>query len=264
MLKFLSKPIRRLRLTAADKEFYQNLKKILGFAPDNLDVYKLALVHRSASLIISPGQKVDNERLEYLGDAILDAIVADYLFAEFPNSDEGFLTKMRAKIVSRNNMNQLAISIGLPEVVKVNNGALNHQKYIYGNALEAIVGAMFIDKGFKFTSDVVVNNFLRRHINLEELENIEHDYKSRILEIAQKLHIKVAFDTHDYGDNKQKPQFEAILLWNGKEIGRGLGQSKKEAEQQASMQGIDLAEGELQSEKQKEDSANEDPKNELI
>lgn len=235
----------------------------MGFSPDNLDVYKLALVHRSVSLIISPGQKVDNERLEYLGDAILDAIVADYLFAEFPDNDEGFLTKMRAKIVSRNNMNQLAISIGLPEVIKVKDGALNHQKYIYGNALEAIVGAMFIDKGFKFTSDVVVNNFLRRHIKLEELESIEHDYKSRILEIAQKLHIKVAFDTHDYGDNKQKPQFEAILLWNGKEIGRGLGQSKKEAEQQASMQGIDIAENEFQSEKSSEDKPKEDP-HELI
>lgn len=235
----------------------------MGFSPDNLDVYKLALVHRSASLIISPGQKVDNERLEYLGDAILDAIVADYLFAEFPDSDEGFLTKMRAKIVSRNNMNQLAISIGLPEVIKVKNGALNHQKYIYGNALEAIVGAMFIDKGFKFTSDVVVNNFLRRHINLEELESIEHDYKSRILEIAQKLHIKVAFDTHDYGDSKQKPQFEAVLLWNGKEIGRGIGQSKKEAEQQASMQGIDIAESEFQSEKSSDDRSKEDP-HELI
>jgi len=252
VLKFLSKPIRRLRLTAADKEFYQHLKNILGFTPDNLDVYKLALVHRSASLIISPGQKVDNERLEYLGDAILDAIVADYLFAEFPNSDEGFLTKMRAKIVSRNNMNQLAISIGLPELVKVNNGALNHHKYIYGNALEAIVGAMFIDKGFKFTSDVVVNNFLRRHIDLEELQSVEHDYKSRLLEIAQKLHIKVVFDTHDYGDDRQKPQFEAVLMWNGREIGRGLGQSKKEAEQQASMQGIDEAEREMQEDKQRE------------
>jgi len=252
VLKFLSKPFRWLRFPAADKVYYQNLKNVLGFTPDNLDVYRLALVHRSTSFISSPGQRVDNERLEYLGDAILDAIVADYLFAEFPSSDEGFLTKMRAKIVSRSNMNQLAISIGIPELVKVSNGALIHQKYIYGNALEAIVGAMFIDKGFKFTSDVVVNNFLRRYINLDELQSVEHDYKSRLLEIAQKLHVKVIFDTHEYRNDKQKPQFEAVLLWDDKEIGRGVGQTKKEAEQQAAMLGIEEAESELLNSRQNE------------
>lgn len=242
MLKFLSKPFRRLTIPASDREFYRSLKHILGYSPDNLEIYKLALIHRSASVIISPGQKFDNERLEYLGDAVLDAIVADFLFGEFPSGDEGFLTKMRSKIVSRNSMNQLAVSIGLPNLIMVSNGALNHQKYIYGNALEAIVGAMFIDKGFKFTSDVVINNFLRQHINLDELQAIEHDYKSKLLELAQKHHVKATFDTHAINTEKQAPNFEAILFWDENEIGRGSGNSKKEAEQGASKQGIEWLE----------------------
>lgn len=249
MLKFLPKPFRRLRLTAADKKFYDDIKDILGFPPDNLDIYKLAIIHRSASLFLNKGQRVDNERLEYLGDAILDAIVADFLFAEFPNSNEGFLTKMRAKIVSRGNLNQLAVNLGIPRLVKVGNGVLVQQKYIYGNALEAIVGAMFIDKGFKFTSEVVVNNILGQHIDLIALQVTEHDYKSRVLEIAQKLRVTAKFDTHDYvsqTDTHAVPSFESVLLWNNIEVSRGIGQSKKEAEQQAAMAGIEFVEMELE------------------
>lgn len=245
MLNFFPKPFRSFRIPAADKEFYLNLRKILGFSPDDLDVYKLALIHRSASVTLSQGQKVDNERLEYLGDAILDAIVADYLFEAFPNSDEGFLTKMRSRIVSRSSMNQLAISMGIPNVVKVSNGALYQQKYIYGNALEAIVGAMFIDKGFKFTSEVVVNNILRRYIDLNELQTTEHDYKSRLLELAQKQHVNVAFNTREVSEEKQTPTFASALTWNGIEIATGTGHSKKEAEQQAAMQGMIALEKEL-------------------
>jgi len=240
VLRFLSRPIERFRIKSADRALFAQLKEILGFSPKNIELYKLAMVHRSASFILPKGKKVDNERLEYLGDAVLDAIVADYLFERFPNQKEGFLTKMRAKIVSRTSLNQLALSMGLEHLVKISSGSTNSHKNIYGNALEALIGAIFLDKGYQFTSTAVINNILDKYINLDELQAVETDYKSKLIEYAQKHKHTVVFDTQE--DNptpSNPPRFISKLVYNGKLISEGTGSSKKEAEQQASMLGME-------------------------
>lgn len=241
MLKFLARPIERFRLSSADRVLFGQLKSILGFSPKNIELYKLAMVHRSASYIMPKGKKVDNERLEYLGDAVLDAIVADYLFERFPNQKEGFLTKMRAKIVSRTSLNQLAVSMGLEKLVKISSGTVNFHKNLYGNALEALIGAIFLDKGYQFTSTAVINNILDKFINLDELQTQENDYKSKIIELAQKYKLSVSFDTQeDTSIISNPPRFNSKLIFDGNQISEGSGNSKKEAEQQASMMGLEF------------------------
>lgn len=236
MLKFLARPLERFRVKPADREFYGKLKQILGFSPKNIELYKLAMVHRSASYVLPKGKRVDNERLEYLGDAVLDAIVADYLFERYPNQKEGFLTKMRAKIVSRTSLNQLAVSMGLESLVQINNGSSITQKNIYGNALEALIGAIFLDKGYQFTSIVVINNILDEHINLDELQTLETDYKSKLIELSQKHKISISFNTHeDTPMVASPPRFVSTLIFDGSPISEGTGNSKKEAEQNAAM-----------------------------
>lgn len=237
MLERLIKPFKLHRKT---DNFYRELKGLLGYSPRNFDLYKLAMVHRSATVVMPKGQRIDNERLEYLGDAILDAIVADYLFEKFPDQKEGFLTKMRAKIVSRSNLNRLAYDIGLHRFVKAANGLQGHRN-IYGNALEALIGAMFIDKGYRTTSKVVIKQFLERHINLSLLAEQENDYKSRLLELAQKSKLTARFETIEENNlpESSPPQFVASLYWEGNIIATGKGFSKKEAEQNAAMHAME-------------------------
>jgi ribonuclease III len=234
----LFRRIRKFRAPAGDKDFYDHLKSIFGISPNNLELYKLAVVHKSASIVLSRGKRVNNERLEYLGDAVLDAIVADYLFSQFPNQKEGFLTKMRSKIVSRTSLNQLAIDIGLDKMI-VSQSTNNLQKNIYGNALEAIVGAMFIDRGFQFTSNCVVNSILEKYIDLDTLQTIENDYKSRIFEWAQKNKYTLLFQsTEGNPSNGYNPHFIATISLNDQILGEGHGSSKKEAEQNAAMEAL--------------------------
>ena len=233
----LLRRIRKFRVPAGDKNFYDQIKSLFGFYPRNLELYKLAVVHKSASVVLPRGRRVNNERLEYLGDAVLDAIVADYLFSQFPNQKEGFLTKMRSKIVSRNSLNQLAIDIGLDKMIVSHN--INQQKNIYGNALEAIVGAMFIDRGFQFTSNCVVNAILEKYIDLDTLQTIENDYKSRIFEWAQKNKLTLQFQSKEENpSNGYNPHFIATILLNNQVLGEGHGSSKKESEQNAAMEAL--------------------------
>jgi len=231
--------IRKYRVPIGDREFYDQLKEIFGIFPRNIEIYKLAVVHKSASVVLQRGKRVNNERLEYLGDAVLDAIVAEYLFAQYPNQKEGFLTKMRSKIVSRTNLNQLAIDMGLDKIIVKQAHFQHTQKNIYGNALEALIGALFIDQGYQFTSDCVINSILEKYIDLDNLQMIETDYKSRIIEVAQKNRLSIQFQcqeseaTIDYN-----PHFIATITLNDQLLGEGHGSSKKEAEQNASMEAI--------------------------
>lgn len=244
MLRFLSRPIERFRIKSADREFYVQLKDILGFSPRNIELYKLAMVHRSASYVLPKGKRVDNERLEYLGDAVLDAIVADYLFERYPLMKEGFLTKMRAKIVSRSSLNHLALNIGLEPLVKLSTGTAALQKNIYGNAFEALIGAIFLDKGYQFTSAAVINNILDKYIDLDELQMLETDFKSKLIEIAQKFKLSVVFETvEDTPAVSGPPRFKSTLIFDGNQISEGYGGSKKEAEQQAAMIAFDKIDG---------------------
>ncbi len=239
MVSFLLRPINRFRIPKEDKELYHKIRKIFGFSPRNIGLYKLALIHKSASLTLSKGKKVNNERLEYLGDAVLDAIVADYLFDQFPNQKEGFLTKMRSKIVSRASLNHLALQMGLDRIIVSQNSIQPSQKNIYGNTFEAIIGAMFLDRGYQFTSEKVINTILEKYIDVDELQTIETDYKSRIIEWSQKNKSTLRFQSKEVpAENGGSPNFIATIFIDEISVGEGFGSSKKEAEQNAAMEAL--------------------------
>lgn len=207
---------------------------MFGFIPNNIELYKLALVHKSASLVLEDGRPINNERLEFLGDAVIEAVTSDYLFIEYPDRDEGFLTQLRSKIVSRQSLNALAVDIGLDRHVISNGGTGVTQKHIYGDAFEAMMGAIYLDQGYEFINRLLINRIYFRALNLEELTESETDFKSRLIEWCQKNHHKIQFRTaNDKGSSSNHPIFYSTVLVDGIEVGHGSGDSKKEAEQSA-------------------------------
>lgn len=217
------------------RDFSSRLKCLLGFTPRNLRLYEMAFIHRSASHYLPDGTKVNNERLEYLGDAILDSVLSEYLFHHFPDENEGYLTKMRARIVNREQLNQLAMDLGFEKLVISHLTSPNPTKNPYGDALEALIGALFIDLGFKKTSKIIIDEMLEKHLNLKQIFESEADYKSLILEWGQKKKQQVLFECSEKNDTlTHKPVFIISLLINDATCGTGQGASKKEAEQEAS------------------------------
>ena len=218
-----------------DRYYYQILDQIFGIYPNNIELYKLALIHRSASLHLDNGTVINNERLEFLGDSILESIVSDYLYIEYPSESEGYLTQMRSKIVSRTSLNALCLSLGLDNHVIYQTNGNYTQKHIWGDAMEAMLGAIYLDKGYEFTNRLIINDLLRNHIDLEEISATETDFKSRIIEWCQKSRRTIVFNTnHAAGSTPKNPLFTAVVVVDGLEIGFGSGSSKKEAEQDAS------------------------------
>jgi len=219
------------------REFSSRLRKILGFRPGNLRLYEIAFIHRSASFTLPDGKKVNNERLEYLGDAVLDAILSDFLFEKFPDANEGFLTKIRSRIVNRDVLNQLAVSMGINKILVSNVSSAHPTKNLYGDAFEALIGVVFIDKGFKKTKKLFLKNVLNKYLNLNEIVNTDTDYKSLVFEWVQKHKSNLIFTyNEEYDFNLKKSVFSTILIIDKKEFGEGHGSSKKEAEQEASCQ----------------------------
>ena len=228
------------RESCADKQLWLQLCTDFGLKPVNLNLYKVALIHKSASAEISNGKKVNNERLEYLGDSILDSIVAEYLFIKFPSENEGFLTKMRSRIVSRQSLNAIALSIGMDKLVITQTNNSLAQKHIFGDALEAFVGAIYLDKGYNKTRSWVKSFLLSKQVDITEILTTENDYKSRIIELSQKHKLNILFNSIERETPKgQNPLFEAKLFLSDKLMGTGFGTSKKEAEQNASMVAIE-------------------------
>jgi ribonuclease III len=216
------------------REFNSRLKKILGLSPGNLALYEIAFIHRSATFTLANGKKVNNERLEYLGDAILDAILSDYLFEKFPDADEGFLTKIRSRIVNRDVLNQLAISMGINKILvsKINSSSIT--KNLYGDAFEALIGSVFLDKGFKKTKKLFIKNVLNKYLDLNVIVNTDTDYKSLVFEWVQKHKLNLIFTyKEEYDFNLKKSVFSTTLFIDKQEYGEGQGSSKKEAEQEA-------------------------------
>lgn len=217
---------------------------MVGFLPRKMHLYRLAFHPRSAQQGDSPKGYINNERLEYLGDAVLDAIVADYLFKKFPEGDEGLMTKLRSRIVKRKSLDHLAVQIGIPRSVSRSMTPEQQSKHLYGNILEALVGAIYLDRGYAAARKFFIRKVIHRHIDLIKLVRKDPDYKSRIIEWAQKNRQEVVFESRgeQYRGNRS-PIFTATLRLNGRIKGSGKGSSKKEAEQHAAKEALATIEG---------------------
>jgi ribonuclease III len=224
-------------ILTSKKKYNRGLIHILGFFPRNKELYDLAFIHRSASVTLGNGSSLNNERLEFLGDALLDAVVAEFLFKHYPAKNEGFLSTMRSKIVKRKHLDSLAINMGLENLIVANSLNNNGGKHICGNALEALIGAIYVDRGYKVTRKFIVKKILNIHVDLEELEHTESDFKSRIIEWAQKNHTEIKFEIEEeYTGKDHAPIFISRILVTDQLMGEGKGSSKKEAEQNAAEQ----------------------------
>ncbi|MEN7548186.1 ribonuclease III [Rapidithrix thailandica] len=222
--------------SAKDKKLIEAVKRITGVKPYNVELYSLAMKHTSIAKENTHGFKESNERLEYLGDAVLGAVVAEYLFKRFPYKDEGFLTEIRSRIVNRESLNRLAIKIGLSQLVEYEGRKRNSQtfKSIYGDAMEAFVGAVYLDKGFKYCRKFIVKQLLIQHYDLEEIIETTTNFKSLIIEWAQKNNKDINFETaQKSATKKSNKQFKVKLLLDTELIAEGNGYSKKKAEQDA-------------------------------
>lgn len=216
-----------------EKKLAVTLKNILGFWPGNIYLYILALRHRTAALEVVSGKKISNERLEYLGDAVLSAVIADYLFHKYPFKDEGFLTQMRSKFVSRVNLNKLSVDMGINALIKIEKDSGNVYRSMGGDAFEALVGAIYVDKGYRFTKHIIIDKIIKTYIDLDELENREANYKSKLIEFAQKEKLTLEFKVTGEVGKGYSRQYIVEAMINEVSWGGGQGHSIKEAEQAA-------------------------------
>lgn len=221
-----------------DKELARRLRSLLGFTPSNINLFKLAFYHKSTST-----EKLyavqSNERLEYLGDAVLGTIVAEYLFKKYPNSNEGFLTKMRSKIVKRKSLNRIADKMGLDMLLnEYNNTRLSRS--MLGNALEALVGAVYLECGYHGTKRYVIDKILRSYLNIHELETFDDNYKSQLLEWCQKNGQAVTYKMLAKYKFEKRDRFKVAVLIDGKKLATADDFNKKSAEQMASEKAMHL------------------------
>ncbi|TAE74604.1 MAG: ribonuclease III [Bacteroidetes bacterium] len=233
------------KISEEDKKLIESVRKIVGTPPKNIEVYKLALKHTSAlALNRINGQKESNERLEYLGDAFLGAIVAEHLFRKYPFEDEGFLTEIRSRIVNRESLNRLAQKIGLTEIISYTLNPSNRHiniahRSMSGDALEAFVGAIYLDKGFNFCKKFVVKKLLNTHYDLDEVIANNKNFKSVIIEWAQKEGKILKFEIIKESGTKHLKEFTAQIFINDEPLTIGHGLNKKKAEQAAAQKACD-------------------------
>ncbi|NLZ95449.1 MAG: ribonuclease III, partial [Bacteroidales bacterium] len=233
MIKKLYKKIRAI--PRKGKEPYLTFYKIVGFYPHDISLYQQAVAHKSSSLRLDNGKWVNNERLEFLGDAILDAIIADILYKDFENKKEGFLTNMRSRIVQRDTMNRLAAELGLEDLLVTSTRNVAHNTNMYGDALEALIGAIYLDQGYRVAKKFVFHTLIKEHLDFEDVVKTEIDFKSRLIEWGQKNKLEVRFDLIDsYYDSNHNPIFESCVFIADIKCGDGIGYSKKESHQKAS------------------------------
>jgi len=218
-----------------DKKIIRAVQNIVGTAPLNIELYKLAMKHTSIAKINEKGFKESNERLEYLGDAILGAVVAEYLFKKYPYKGEGFLTEIRSRIVNRESLNRLANKIGLSQLVEFDGKKKSNasHKSLFGDAMEAFIGAVYLDKGFPFCKRFIIRKLILQHYDLQEIILNTNNFKSTIIEWCQKYNRQINFNVIEEFGAKHKKQFKVKLTINGQDISEGFGLSKKKAEQDA-------------------------------
>ena len=217
-----------------DKESYFCFYKILGFYPRNIQLYQQALLHKSTSIRSEKGRPLNNERLEFLGDAILDAIVGDIVYKHFEGRREGFLTNTRSKIVQRETLNKLAVEIGLDKLVKYSTRSSSHNSYMYGNAFEAFIGAIYLDQGYERCKRFMEEKIFKNYIDLDKMSRKEVNFKSKLIEWSQKSKVEVSFELiEQFLDVDYNPMFHTEIRIEGISAGKGTGYSKKESQQNA-------------------------------
>lgn len=216
-----------------DKQLAFTIKNLTGYFPRNINLYKQAFRHKSVSYEIFNGSRISNERLEFLGDAVLSLVVADYLFRKYPYKDEGYLTLMRSRIVSRASLNKLSEKLGVDKLIVHDNESSNLYRSIKGDAFEAFIGALYIDKGYKTTCKVIVKRFINCHIDTQELENKDLNFKSKLLEWAQKERKNIEYKVIGEEGKGYLKHYIVEAHINSQNLGIGKGHSIKEAEQSA-------------------------------
>ena len=237
----LNNIIDRIRLPfRKEKELYSSLYDIIGFYPHDISYYKLALMHKSVMRRNAKGKPVNNERLEFLGDAILDAIVGDIVYQHFPGKREGFLTNTRSKLVQRDTLNKLAQEMGINQLILSSGHTSSHNSYMGGNAFEALVGAIYLDQGYNACMRFMNKRILAQMINIDKVAYKEVNFKSKLIEWSQKNKVRLSYEqVLQEKDKNGNPIFEFKVVLEGVEGCSGRGFSKKESQQLASKLTLD-------------------------
>jgi len=209
------------------------MKNLLGFTPLNISLYKLAFTPHTFASGSTNGLKSSNERLEYLGDAVLGAVVAEMLFKKFPFEDEGFLTEMRSKLVNRDHLGRLAKKTGMDFFINQQGNTQQLHRSSYGDAFEALIGAVYMDYGYAKAKEFILDRIIRHHVDLDELQKTELSFKSRLINWSQREKKKVLFELFEEFESGGKKLFQVIVIVDGNEAGKGEDFSKKRAEETA-------------------------------
>lgn len=233
--RIFRKAIDRIRLLShRDRESYLLLYSILGYVPNDIRLYRMAMTHSSAG-----SKKLGcNERLEFLGDAVLSSVISDYLYSNFVREREGFLSKSRSNLVCRDTLNELALDIGIDRFLEACGLPHQHNHHVYGNALEALIGAIYIDKGYKQCRRFLLDRVFSRHLDMESLVRADKNYKSRLIEWTQKNHKNIEFKLVSEELRKEGAYFLTEVYVDNELLGNGDGFSKRESQQKAARQAI--------------------------
>ena len=236
----LSNAISSIKLLfVKDKELYVFIHRITGYYPHDIRLYRLAMVHRSRPLKLPNGRWCNNERLEFLGDAVLSNVVAEFLYRTYPHRHEGFLTSTRAKIVQRESLNRIGNALHLDRRMTASLHTSSHNNYMCGNALEALIGAVYLDQGHERCSKFIVNRLIKRFFDLNKLVKTEQNFKSRLIEWTQKFHVPIEYElVETHTDSHKNPIFHTAITLGGIFAGDAVGYSKKESHQLASRKAL--------------------------
>lgn len=221
------------------------ITKILGFKPKNLDIYKRAFLHRSANQKDKKGNPMNYERLEFLGDSMLGTIISKHLYKEVPAGDEGYLTKMRSKIVSRKHLNELGKDLGLLKFVESRIPKSHFGENIHGNVFEALIGAIYLDRGYKYCEKFIQSRVIEPYVDIEQLEGQVISYKSLVIEWCQKEKKEFHFDVYEDTGNDPVKHFAVKLRINGRIMAKARATSKKKAEEKASKRAFYALQGKM-------------------
>lgn len=217
----------------SDRQFAKAIKNLFGFRPSNIHLYRLAMCHKAGPSKYNGDTDLNNERLEYLGDAVLSSVIADYLYKKFPTKDEGFLTEMRAKIVSRSRLNSLARKMGIDNLIFEEKNVRTKSKSIFGDTFEALIGAIYLDKGYKVARNIIIHRIVDVHLDIDSIEHTDNNFKSRLIEWVQKEKKEIDFHLiREIGEGYGKQYLVEIII-DSTPYGKAQDFSIKAAEQRA-------------------------------